>query len=155
MLSRWFLIVMAVGWVAYERTGDGLLLVLSAGSAYALLVLGYMKWVIATEQERLKWLDARSDPESAVARNSAPGKISEPPERTGKDWALWIGRSLLQVYRFEEIDLFFWVGLFLILDELTLLVWLLGVSQVIGMLVMVVKRTLDARNVDVRRRRAG
>ena len=150
----WFVIVAAIAWVAYDRTGNGALLIVATAAAYALLVRGYMKWVIASEQARLDWLKARNDPAAAVARHLAPPKPSEPPQRSLQDWVAWIGRALLNVYQFDEIDMFFWVGLFLVLDEPVLLVWLLGITQGIGLLVMTLRRLRDAHRVDVRRREA-
>ena len=144
----WFLVMLAIGWVAYQRTGQCLHVMLAASSAYALLTVGYMKWVLAGEQNKLEWLEARLDPHAAVTRKSTPPTVQPPPQRSLRDWAAWLVKRNLAILKFDEVDLFFWVGLLLILDEVELLVWLLFVSQGILCGVMLVKRALQAVGVD-------
>lgn len=144
----WFAVMVAVGWVAFEQTGQGLYLALTAASAYALLTIGYMKWVVAAERNRLEWLEAQADPAAAVARKSAPAVVAPPPQRSARDWALWAVKRNLAILKFDEVDLFFWVGLLLLVDQLVVLVWLLFISQAALGAVMVVKRSLQAAGVD-------
>jgi 4-hydroxybenzoate polyprenyltransferase len=54
----------------------------------------------------------------------------------------------IQFYRFEEVDLFFWVGLALALDRLPELCWLLFISQTLGMLGMLVIRAREVVEID-------
>lgn len=147
-ILTWFPIVCAMGWVAYEQTGDGLMILLPAVSAYALAVMGYLKWLVYYERERLRWLEARQDPAVHVAKQCERKPISRPPERTVADWIKWFLWKLVQAVRFEEIDLYFWVGLFLILNELPILMWILGITQTLQMLAMLAKRTWEIRAVD-------
>jgi phosphatidylglycerophosphate synthase len=153
----WFVIMLAIGWVAYRRSSDPIMLVLATTSAYAFLSLGYMKWVAHAEEQRLEWHLASEDAAPLIAKNTRPPKLSEPPERTLKDWIKWFLWSMAQIVRFEEIDLFFWVGLALLIDQLELLLWVLAITQSLGALIMLVKRGLDMRRVDreMRRFRAG
>lgn len=143
----WLAVVAAIGWVAYERSGDGLLLLLSLASAYGLLLMGYSKWVLHAESEKRAWQLAESDPSIVAARSSRPAPET-PPSRTAGEWARWVGARLLGIVRFDEVDLFFWVGLGLVLDRLTLLVWLLGVTQVAGGLGTVLWRLVLAARLD-------
>jgi phosphatidylglycerophosphate synthase len=149
----WFVIMLAVGWVAYQRQDDPLMLVLATTSAYAFLSLGYLKWIAHAEEQRLEWHLASEDAAPVIARNTRPPKLSEPPERSAKDWIKWFLRSMAQIVRFEEMDLFFWVGLALIIDQLELLLWVMAITQTLGALIMVVKRGLDVRRVDHEMRR--
>ena len=144
----WFPIVMAVAWVAYGQNQDPMMLVLGASSAYALLAMGYSKWVLVAEKERLAWRQAVADPEAAVSARHATKPSSGPPERTLGQWLKWFGWSMLQIVRFEEADLFFWVGLALVLDRLDWVLWLLAATQVVGIVGAVVVRLHAARVID-------
>lgn len=147
-IITWFVIIMAVGWVAYQRNGEVLMLVLAAVHCYALATLGYLKWVAHAEAQRLDWHRAKSGDPEPMERNTRPPKLSEPPERSARDWAIWFAKSMAQVVRIEEMDLFFWVGLFLIIGYLPVLLWALAATQVAGVLIMVIKRGLDVHRVD-------
>ena len=147
-LITWFPITMALGWLAFEKTGEPLMLVLAAVHAYCLAVLGYAKWVTHAEAQRLDWLKARRDPEPLIEQHTRPPKLSEPPERSPRDWAIWLARSAAQIVRFEEMDLPLWITVFLLIDQLEILLWLLAVTHVFGMVVMVVKRGAEVVKID-------
>jgi phosphatidylglycerophosphate synthase len=153
-LVTWFLIMLAVGWAAYRQTGDARLLVLAIASSFALDVMGYMKWLTAAESERLRWFEARADA-SSLDRRTAPIVIAPPPERTRADWLRWFARSWLQIFRFEEMDLFFWVAVGLLTGRLEWLIWLLFATQTFILLSMVYRRTRDIVRVDRRLRDLG
>jgi phosphatidylglycerophosphate synthase len=144
----WFPIVMAVGWVAYQRSGDNLMLVLAAVHTYAMLTLGYLKWVAYAETQRLDWFRVRDGDSSPIERNTRAPKLSEPPARTVGQWIKWFAWSMAQIVRFEEMDLFFWVGVGLLFGHLDILLWILAATQVGGVLVMVVKRGRDVARAD-------
>lgn len=146
----WVAIMLAVGWQESAATHDLKWLALAAASALALNVRGYTKWLEVAEGERLRWLEARTDPAAAVATRTAPITIAPPPERTGRDWAIWFAKKLLIVFYFEEADLWFWLGLGLVIARLDLAIWLLAATQVVGMLGMVVKRGLAMSKLDRR-----
>ena len=88
-----------------------------------------MKWLTAIEQGRLTWLRARVDPAAAVARETRPSSPPAPPARTGPQWLQFILSRLARIVLFDEVDLFFWVGLALIVDGLEWLIWALVVTQ--------------------------
>jgi phosphatidylglycerophosphate synthase len=154
-LATWFVIALAVGWAAYRATGQAGYIALAALSSFALDIMGYMKWLIQAESERLRWLEARADPATHVARRTAPVQIASPPERSRRDWLVWLARLQLQLLRFEEMDLFFWVGLGLLLGRPDWLVWLLFISQTAVMISMMVRRARQAAAVDRRMRDLG
>jgi phosphatidylglycerophosphate synthase len=140
----WGLICGVIGWAAYRDSGNVWLPIAAIGSAYALLVLGYMKWIVVAEQRK------------AVSTEDAPRSqvVHEAPSRTPREWAMWFGSSLVRVFAFEEVDLFFWIGIALIVDRLDLLIWMLAITQGAQMVIMVIKRGLEARALDVARKRA-
>ncbi len=148
-IITWFAICIAIGWRGYGEDRDALLIILATASAAFLSVRGYMKWLGVAESEKLRWFEAAADPTAAIARRTAPPRIAEPPERTPADWLRWFLRTSVQFYRFEEMDLFFWVGVGLLSDRVDLLCWMLFLSQLVGFVAMVIKRHLDAHRVDV------
>ncbi|HVK86977.1 MAG TPA: CDP-alcohol phosphatidyltransferase family protein [Kofleriaceae bacterium] len=127
----WLVISGALGWAAYKDTGDVWLPIGAVASAYMLLVIGYMKWIVA----------------AASRRTPAPA-AQEPPSRTPAQWAGWFVSSLARAAMFEEIDLFFWIGLGLVLDELPFTILLLVVSQAVQLVIMCIKRALQMRAID-------
>jgi phosphatidylglycerophosphate synthase len=150
----WFLTLSAVGWVAYQRSSEAAILVVAFAGAYALSVTGYLKSLVDTAEEKAKWRVAAADPDPAsvadrIRAQGARTEASEPPERTGRDWAVWFGKTMLQIYRFQEMDLFFWVGLFLLLDRPPELLWLVAITQTLAMIVCFVQRARMMRAIDV------
>jgi phosphatidylglycerophosphate synthase len=137
----WFAITAALGWLAYQDEGDGVMLLLGTVSAYALLCTGYMKWLLVAETER----KLRRDPAAAPPTAAPP---TAPPERSARDWIVWFIRSLAQVYRFDEMDLYFWVGLLVLLDEQAILMWLLAVSQGARLVLLIGQRGWQAHRLD-------
>lgn len=145
----WFPVVMAVGWVAYQREGEPLMLVLAATHAYALLTLGYMKWQAQAELDKADWLRVAAGDQSIIERKTAPPKGSPPPKRTRAQFLRFYGWSWLQIVRFEETDLYFWIGLFLLIGHLDILMWGLAGTQVLGVLIMLVQRGREVHRSDV------
>jgi phosphatidylglycerophosphate synthase len=146
----WLAITCAVGWAAYHDYHDVKLPIMAVASAYALLVMGYMKWIVVAEQKKLDWLEARAQP--AVRRSLAQPSMS-PPARSPVQWARWFASSILRIVMFEEVDLFFWIGLGLVLDRLDWVCWLLAFSQGAQLASMLIKRGLQARALDAARER--
>jgi phosphatidylglycerophosphate synthase len=149
-MISWALIVMVVGWQAYRMTGDAKYIVLGAASVIALNLRGYMKWLTHAETERVRWLEARVDPAATVAKHTAPIVIKPPPVRTPRDWAIWFAKKLAVVFIFEEMDLWFWLGVALLIDRLDLLLWLMMISQCAGAAAMVVVRAVGMARADRR-----
>jgi phosphatidylglycerophosphate synthase len=149
-MVTWTLIMMAAGWMVYRATGEAYYLVLGAAAVAALNIVGYMKWLVQAETERVRWLEARPDPAAAVARRTGPIVIAPPPSRTRKQWVTWFLTMVSRVWRFEEVDLWFWLGLALIVDRLRDVLWLTAVSQILNMVIMIVIRTRDIVRADRR-----
>ena len=124
------------------------LLVASAGG-YALMVNVFMKSLVETAVEKRKWRDAVADPVAAVLRNTARPEPAVPPERSRAEWGRWVLRSLGQIWKFHEMDLFFWVGLFVVLDRIPELLWLIALSQATAMTIQFFLRSSQMHGVDV------
>jgi phosphatidylglycerophosphate synthase len=151
-MVTWWLIMVAVGWQAYRTSGDAIYLVLATSAATALNVRSYMKWLMHAETERVRWLEAREDPLAAIAKRTQPIVVKPPPTRTRQEWVRWFLSRFSRIYQFEEMDLWFWVGLALVFDRLTWGVWLLFVTQVAAMLGLLVYRALESVKLDRRLR---
>jgi phosphatidylglycerophosphate synthase len=149
-MVTWWLVVLALGWQAYRQTGEASFIVLATSAATALNVRSYMKWLAQAESERVRWLEARADPAAAVAQRTKPISIPGPPERTRREWVRWFLSRLSRVYQFEEMDLWFWLSVALLIDRLTWGVWLLFVTQVAACLGLIGYRTYEAIRLDAR-----
>jgi phosphatidylglycerophosphate synthase len=134
----WLFITGALGFAAYRDTGNVWLPIAALTSAYALLVRGYMKWLLAAERGR-------------VEPHTAAPSVHEPPTRTAREWAVWLASSLSRALWFDELDLFLWVGIGVVIGRLDLVIWLLVATQLPGALVMIARRAREARAIDLAR----
>ena len=144
----WGLIVLCAAWQAYRETGDAFLIILGASSVIALCVRGYMKWLYQAETERLRWFEAKADPAAAIAKRTAPIVIAPQPVRTPQQWAKWFGIQVVGVFKFEEMDLWFWLSLALALHRLDLAMWFFAITQVPLALALVVIRHVWINRID-------
>jgi phosphatidylglycerophosphate synthase len=151
-MVTWWLVMLAVGWQAYRITGDALYIVLATSAATSLNVRSYMKWLMQAEGERVRWLEAREDPDAAIARRTRPIAIAPPPSRTRREWVRWFLSRSIRFYQFEEMDLWFWLSLALLIDRLPWAVWLLFVTQVAACLGLIAYRTYESIGLDARLR---
>lgn len=130
----WMLISAALGWAAFKDTGDIRLPIAAMAAAYCMLTLGYMKWIVAAAQKK----SPATPPE-------------DPPARTLGQWVTWFGSSLLRAAMFEEVDLFLWLGIGLVIGRLDWTIWMLLASQMVQLGIMIVKRGLQIAAIDARR----
>ena len=75
----WFAILGTLGWLAYQRSGDAMFLLVASAGGYALMVNVFMKSLVETAVEKRKWRDAVADPVAAVLRNTARPEPAVPP----------------------------------------------------------------------------
>jgi phosphatidylglycerophosphate synthase len=145
----WFAILGTLGWLAYQRSGDAMFLLVASAGGYALMVNVFMKSLVETAVEKRKWRDAVADPVAAVLRNTVRPEAATPPQRSRAEWGQWVLRSLGQIWKFHEMDLFFWVGLFVVLDRIPELLWLIALSQATAMTIQFFLRSSQMHSVDV------
>jgi len=139
----WFTTLAALGWTASQRTEDVHLLVVAAAGAYALMVNGYTRSVVETANERAKAEAAAASPD--LFRESG----GDPPERTRAAWLGWVGRCVAQIWKFQEMDLFFWVTVFVVLDRVPELLWLVAFTQVAALTVRFYLRATEMARHDL------
>jgi phosphatidylglycerophosphate synthase len=146
-LVTWTLIIMAVAWVAAEQEQSHLPLLIAGIATNAEAVMGYSKWLAVAEAEKLAWHQSKEDPSILAAKTKAP-VMKDPPERSGGDWLRWFGRKMLNIFAFQEIDMYLWVGILLLLDQYMLALWALLVLHGGGALVMLAARFWQMHKLD-------
>lgn len=114
------LLFSAVGWVAFERHGDPLMLLLAVITTGGVLTQGYAKWLAQTT------LLQSGQPPAKPAPPTKPIPLAQYPLRI-----------FIKLFRFAEPDMLMWIGIGLILDRLDLTLWLMAISQAIIALVAV------------------
>ncbi len=136
----WIAVGLAVGWSAWQSTHDPLYLLLGPSFSAFLIARGYSKWV--AHAQNVARMPARPAPDAIPAA---------PPRRTCLGWLRLVAKALRRIYWFDEVDLSFWIGLGLLLDRVPALVWLLAVTQGVGMLVAMVRRARSMHQLDTAR----
>ena len=146
-MVTWWPIVCAVGWVAYRQTGEAYYILLATSSATAMNVRAYMKWLMQAESERLRWFEAGRDP-SVIAKRTGPIVIKPPPSRTRSEWVKWFFSRASHIIWFEEMDLWMWLSIGILIDRLDLTIWLFFITQVGGAVFRIGSRLYEAAKLD-------
>ena len=129
-IIRFGILFPLLGYLAFNRSNNYSLLVISSLTPFMLMVQGYTKWI--DEAQKLKLLNKKSN---------------NPNEKSnGKRMTLGILNALL--WPFHECDLTLWIITLLLLNRLHLLVWMLFISQTVMAIVSVVTRMFDAYKRD-------
>jgi len=144
----WQLILIAAGWAAFRQLDDATYLLLAVVAGFAGDLRGYMKWLVNGETERVRWLEARADPAAHVAKRTRPIVVSPPPVRSRRDWLVWAAKVFPRIVLFDEVDLFMWLGIALVIGRLDLGLWVLAISQGAAALLMLVVRSLEIVKAD-------
>ncbi len=147
-MITWTMILLAAGWVAYKHLGEAHLIMVGAVGVISLNIRGYMKWLSHAERERIRWLEAKQNPAAVIAARTAPIRVPLPPERSTRDWLIWFGKHVIGVFKFEEMDLWFWLSLALLVDRLDWGLWFIALTQTPLMLGVLVYRFFDIAKAD-------
>jgi phosphatidylglycerophosphate synthase len=130
----------AVGWAAWRATHQAIYPLLGMAFAAFLIARGYSKWV------------AHAQTVARTASRPVPDAIpAAPPRRTGADWMRLVVKAVSRIYWFDEVDLPFWIGLFLILDRVATLAWVLAISQAVGLILVTAHRARLMHRLDTQR----
>ena len=146
-MVTWWPIVLAMGWVVYRHTGQAWYIVLVTSSATAMNVRAYMKWLAQAETERLRWFEALEDP-GQIAKRTAPIVVKPPPKRTRAEWVKWFFSRMSHIIWFEEMDLWMWLSIGLLIGHLDWVIWLFFTTQVAACLALLVVRHLEMARLD-------
>lgn len=147
-LVTWACIVLAVGWVSAEQTGSHLPLLLAAISTNAQATMGYTKWLAKAEGEKLCWYQARDNADEVIEQKTRPPGLSEPPQRSAAEWLRWFGRKMLNIFALQDMDMYLWVGILLLLDQYLVALWGLVAIHGLGVVAMMAARFWEMKTLD-------
>ena len=102
------------------------------------LVAGYAKWVadrVLTDVKLTELVLDREQLQQWVRFRIKHDRSKIPPKRTLADWGRWLGWAFLSILLFNEVDIFFWLGLALIAGESWIFTRVLCSFLIMGMLV--------------------
>lgn len=146
-LVTWTVLVLAIAWVASEETGSVLPLLLAAISTNAEAAMGYSKWLARSETNALDWFLAKDDP-SVLEQKTRPPQVTAPPKRDAVAWIRWFGRTMLNIFAFQEMDMYLWVGILLLLNQYMVALWALVAIHGFGAALMLAKRCYEMHQLD-------
>lgn len=106
----------AFGWRVYTETDDALALLISVGIATSLVIRGYVYWVVAALEK-----------DAARATTGVDTRLDYSRMSAGDRLRLYI-KSMPRIIAFNESDLYFWLGLGLVLSESHTMIYVLGVA---------------------------
>ncbi len=111
----------AMGWRGYNISSNIIDLILPLAAMSGAFVSGYSKWVFQYVMKNVKLSEIKDNPEELrkYAEGNSVSTVSvAPPERTFVDWIKWFGKALFSILYMNEVDLFFWCGLSLVLSNM-------------------------------------
>ena len=124
-----------LGWRVLGETGDPHALLVAVGIAVSFLLRAYMFWVVA-HLER----------EHAVTQPTAGGELRRDITTLGlRERARLYARSMVRIVGFAESDMYFWLGLALVLGHVHHALYLLGGATGLWLAIIVVYRYRTVR----------
>ena len=135
------LLFMVIGYVSFEQYGSILYLILAGIGAYCKLSMGYSKFLTITLEDKNDKKEIKKETANIIKQKD---EILVNYKFIAKK--LW--NVIYRFYTFDEADLYFWVSLFIIIDRLDILCWILCISQAAAMLSMFIRRGIKLYNTD-------
>jgi phosphatidylglycerophosphate synthase len=128
-------IMVCLGWRVLGETGDSHALLIAIGIAGSFLLRAYMFWVVAhLERER------------AAARPTAGGELRRDISQLGfRERAALYARSMVRIVAFAESDMYFWLGLALVLGHVHNALYFLGAATGLWLVIVMVYRWRTVR----------
>ena len=115
-------IFLAIAWRAYQGTQESIDLMLPFAGFAGASAAAYCKWVASKVETDLNLLHHMK---AGTLEDFARGRIDQnpielPPSRSLADWGKFLFDSLKSIFLFNEVDIFFFLALALVLDKLWL-----------------------------------
>jgi hypothetical protein len=136
------LIFAGLGWRVYRDTGDAAAIIASLGIGASLTIRGYVYWVVAaieaqTGAKKSTGVDTRIDFATLTTRERA---------------VLYL-KSMAKIGTFAESDLYFWIGLGLLIGEARLMTYGLAIATGVWFVLIMAKRLLTVIQIERSRKR--
>lgn len=82
-------------------------------------VAAYTKWVAYRVETDIALFQSRQEGklEAFVAKRLDQNPVIPPPQRTAGDWARWLVKAIVSILQFNEVDIFFFLLLAMVLNE--------------------------------------
>ena len=112
-------IFFAIGYRTFGKSGDLVDLVMPMAAFAGASIAAYTKWVaqrVFGDVELQAQLRAGTLEEYARA-HTEKNPSEEPPARTLGQWLAWFAKAVKSILYFNEVDIFFFLGLALVLDN--------------------------------------
>jgi len=109
----------AIGFRTFDKTGELVDLVMPMTAFAGASVAAYTKWVaqkVFADMELQAQLQAGTVEDYARA-HSEKNPSDEPPTRSLGEWIAWLGSAVKSILYFNEVDIFFFLGLALVLGD--------------------------------------
>lgn len=131
----WIFIFWAMAYRAYQVSGAMEDLVLPLMGVSGVLMAGYAKWAAKSESVNVKVKALSSDREALLEwarKTTGVNAGTPPPRRNAGDWARFFGWAFFSIILFNEVDLFFWIGLALITGHHWIFTQIICAALVVG-----------------------
>ncbi|MBO4441618.1 CDP-alcohol phosphatidyltransferase family protein [bacterium] len=106
----------AVGFRGFRETEEQLMLIIPLLASAAVYVAAYSKWVSEKVLLELRLSEKfyKNEIVEFVGDMQKCPKWSTPPQRGFTDWVKFFIQAIVSILKFNEVDIYFWVGLTLI-----------------------------------------
>jgi len=130
------LLFLTIGYIEYLETNSPIYIILMGAGSYFKLMMGYSKFV--TNDLTNDKIKKTIDPQNNFRFNLK--KINS--------WFRFLWTCLYRLYTFDEADLYFWVSLFLLINRLDILCYIICISQFLAMGSMIIRRASTLKYYD-------
>ncbi|MCK5807750.1 CDP-alcohol phosphatidyltransferase family protein [bacterium] len=110
------LLFWAMGYRAWLITHSMWDIILPMAGVTGAFIANYSKWIteVVIKDLELKYHTKKGDLEEWATKKSAKRLQKLPPERTIIEWLKWLGSAFLSIFKFNEVDIYFFAALSLL-----------------------------------------
>ncbi len=127
----------AVALRAFWATGDLLDLLLPLTGFAGASVAAYTKWVYTRVETDIQLIEHRKAGtlDSFAAARAEQNPFVPPPERSFGDWIRFVGKAFWTILYFNEVDIFFFLLLAMVIDQAWLFTQLMAGFYTLGLVI--------------------
>jgi len=107
----------AMGYRAYVLSGNVIDIALPFAAISGAIAASYVKWVAEVTQKKMDLAQIYPDKNKLLdyaKKQIAQHKGPVPPKRSVFDWIKWLLKAIISIFKFNEVDFFFWAALALL-----------------------------------------